>query len=231
MELDDPILQKRLKLCRELGLSDVAEVHALVLKGAQKQIGGLMARGLTAKYLVELGYSEKVLRTYGYSDSTLRSLGFRIEQKPAITPPDRPVPSGPGATNEGADLARLIKSGMRKKELKAHGYGIHQVKPYCTAGEAYSLGFDLSDLRECYSPREIKMQCGLGPREMIVYFSGHELRPLFTAREFHNDGFSVEEMRRFGFNENQITGAGLSKNEKNKSGVRHRTFDDTSLHG
>jgi intracellular multiplication protein IcmE len=196
----------------------------LIVACAKAGIGGLSRKRLRAEELQKLGYTVSVMRELGYADSDLVDLGYK---SPLLKREDETVSEG--AVNEDKkELDTLIASGAGYMELKAHGYGVHRCKcaGYSPA-ELGRLGFPLSDLAKEYSAVQLKNE-GFDARELLRHFSGHDLRNAgFTARQLKNEGFGIEELRGFGFNENELVTAEYSNKERLKSGLRKRTIDDS----
>jgi intracellular multiplication protein IcmE len=220
----DQELASRLELCGNLGFASLADAHQLIVACAKAGIGGLSRKRLRAEELQKLGYTLLVMRELGYSDSYLLDLGYKspLLKKETETIPDE------AANEDKKELDALIASGASYMELKANGYGVHRCKGAgYSPGELGRLGFPLSDLAKEYSVVQLKNE-GFDARELLRHFTGRDLRTAgFTARQLKNEGFGIEELRGFGFNENELVTAEYSNKERLKSGLRKRTIDDS----
>ena len=219
----DQELASRLELCRKLNFESPADVHQVIVRCAKAGIGGLSRRRLRAEELRKLGYTFFEMRKLGYDDSALVDLGYR---SPLLREKDKPA-SSEVLNEDRKELQEMIAAGASHVELKMQGHGVHKLKSSgYSAAEIVRLGFPLSDLAKEFNATQLKHE-GFDARELLRYFSGRDMRGAgFTPRQLKNEGFGIDELRSFGFNENELVGAEFSNRERLKAGLRKRTFDD-----
>jgi intracellular multiplication protein IcmE len=234
---DNP--DRRVEICRSLGIASMRELHRLVMEAAKMGIDRLLRKGLNAQTLTDLGYGAAGMKKLGFTQDELDRLGYGASPKTAS--PESARPSAPHGAAEGApeteaetirrELDRLIAQECRANELHQAGYTVHhcRIAGY-DAREVAALGFSVSELAAEYDLPKLR-RAGYGVRDLRTLFSGQELRGAgYSATEMRMAGFTVRDLLNFGYTENQVRGAGYSVKELLREGLSKQMVDKSRLH-
>lgn len=215
--------KERIELCRRYGLSGEVEAYHFIVSCIKGGIERLLAKGVNARILSQLGYEPPGLRKMGCSDEQLARLGFGV-----ATPPPQEHGRVPTEYDEGqaAHLRELVKSGKHASEIKREGWTIfHLKKASVTVPEMERAGFMMDEIVSAHSAAEMR-RWGYQIRDLSRYFNGTELRMAgFSSSDMRNAGYTIRDLMQFGYNENHIKTAGYSINELSREGFTKTTVD------
>jgi len=220
-EITNTTSDAREKICASLNIKGVNQVHKIIVAGAAAGIQRLLQGRLTARILIDLGYSREGMKKLGYSDTDLERLGYTLphSRKKEPTPTNKEIKDDP---------QQLIAEGARSSELRSKGYTVHHFKKAgCSAGELIAAGFSDHELKDAgYNIHQLR-NAGLRVRELIqVGFREQELKNAgVSAVEMRTAGYSVRELLNLDYNPNHIITAGYSLNELIREGLSVRTSD------
>jgi len=217
----------RARICRSLGIADVAKAHETILAGRAKGAEWLLARGLNAPALTQLGYTAAGMTKLGYAAAALRQLGYDVQAPEEQPPPEAVLGERIGSA---ASPAELIAKGYRANELRQAGLTIRHCRMAdVPARDLYRLGFTVDEMVGEFSAAELR-SLGLNPRDLNRFFSGPQLRKAgFSASEMRLVGYSVRELLDAGYNENHIVTAGYATRDLVKEGLTKLVRDKGKL--
>ena len=222
------LMQERNRLCKSLGLTNIANAHKIIVTGAHKGGGWLQGKGLNCARLESLGYNKEILKKLGYKNRDLERLGFLVKTENLSSPAKSAEPASPGLERENTgkrmDVRSLVNQGYRASQLKQKGINVHTCKTCgMDARELYQLDFRLDEIAREYGLRKMKA-AGFLARDMARFFRGDELRMAgYSSREMRVAGFSVRDLLNFGYPPNQVIEAGFSTRELIQEGLSTHT--------
>ncbi|MBX7244715.1 MAG: hypothetical protein K1X53_04405 [Candidatus Sumerlaeaceae bacterium] len=208
---------RRLEICKSVGLKSEAELFQLVSKAAKAGAELLLQKGLNSAKLGELGYTLPGMQKLGFTTDGLQQLGYLPKTQKAEES------DGPG---EPAVIRQMIADRCMSGEFLIKGYTIHHLKRAgIPVGDLERAGFQIHELATAFSCGELR-RSGYGIRELKRFFRGDELKSAgFDATDMRNAGYSIKDLLRFGYNENQVKTAGFSLNELSREGLTRQTVD------
>ena len=225
-------------LCQSKGLGGVARVYELVARSANKPASVLLAKGLNARLLEDLGYDRKGMLRLGYPEEALAKLGFR--GAPHSAGPgsagstesggaEGRVSTGPSAedANAGSEPHSGNSPGPAGSFGKEHMPTNEEIRALIaagsSAGELRALGVLVSHCKAAGLGARELLRVGYDLNDLADEFKGSELRTIgfrpqelrrrFGGAELRRFGFSASEMRAAGFGARELLNFGFNENQ------------------
>lgn len=218
---------------RQYGFRDAAELHEAVVRAAKGGVERLLQKRLNGAVLERLGYSAKALERLGFGAEALERLGLAVP-KAVSAPAAAPVgAAGLAPTQANLNPATATVEEIREfvrqhgaSELRGAGFTPHHLKK---AGVVISdlerAGFTVDQLASVFSCAEMR-RAGYTARDLRRFFSGNDLRAAnVEAADMRTAGFTIEQLLRFGYNDNQVRTAGFTIADLIRAGLAKQTVD------